>query len=207
MPKTIPVKFTKLTALAIFSVLFAGCNAVSSPRDYPGSERPAKVGYTCCNLHVDVDWISDGNFAQYAMIPAGTPITLTGWGRNRVTVEVDGQPLRMGHDYGRNYETLQRFVEKIIVKDNPRNKLNQLAPVTRQAVHEGKVTLGMTREEVIMSLGYPLPSETHTLSSNTWRYYYSMTGDYTVAFNANGVVSRIDARPSIKHFVVLDSGK
>ena len=74
-------------------------------------------GYTCCNLHYDKDWISDANWGNLPKIPAGTPIKVTSYGWNRAAVEIDGKPMRLGHDYGRNEESLE--VGRKVVRRQP----------------------------------------------------------------------------------------
>lgn len=196
------MRLTGFIGSLLLTAVLLGCNATTAPQDFPNSSFPARQGYTCCNLFLNVDYISDGNFSQYTLIPAGSPIVLTGWGTNRVKVSIDGQPIRLGHDYGRQYETLQKFVEKIIVKENPQTRLAQYPADVQSAIRQGKVMPGMTREQVLMAVGYPLPSETSSLYNPTWRHYYSMTGNYDVTFNTEGRVARIDVRPAIKPHVV-----
>ena len=40
-------------------------------------------GYLCCNMRSDGSWISDSNYAEGGkrVIPAGTPVKVTGYGR------------------------------------------------------------------------------------------------------------------------------
>jgi len=86
-------------------------------------EAPARVGYTCCNLHHEGDWISDSNFGALPFVPAGTPVKLKSYGSNRVYVDMNGKDMRFGLDYGRAQETLQQFAEKLILTDDPAAKI------------------------------------------------------------------------------------
>ena len=45
-------------------------------------------GYLCCNMRTDGSWISDGNYAESGtrVMPAGTPVKITGYARHRVRV-------------------------------------------------------------------------------------------------------------------------
>jgi hypothetical protein len=45
----------------------------ASAGDKDGLHLP-RVGFACCNLRYEGDWISDGNYAVLPMLPAGTPI-------------------------------------------------------------------------------------------------------------------------------------
>lgn len=138
----------------------------------PGGEEPAqRTGYACCNLHHEDDWINDGNYAELPMIAAGTPARVTGYGRNYASVDLAGKPMRLGHDYGRDQETLQQFVDKIVVPTDPRARLAGYPASVQAAIREGKVSVGMTKEQVIMALGYPMTSENPPLDANLWRYW------------------------------------
>jgi hypothetical protein len=57
------------------------------------------------------------------MIPAGTPIEVLNYGSNRAYIKVDGKPMRLGHDYGRDQESLEIWVSKIVVNDDPRPRI------------------------------------------------------------------------------------
>jgi hypothetical protein len=88
----------------------------------PGAKLP-RNGFACCNLHYDKDWINDGNYAELPMIAAGTPIEVVSYGRHRAYVKIDGKPMRLGHDYGRDQESLEQWVGKIVVSQDPRPRI------------------------------------------------------------------------------------
>src|SRR5688572_20664338 len=68
-------------AVAACTMLGSGCAVTHiSPIGF----GPPPSGYTCCNLHHVDGWISDGNWSESPIIPAGAPIKVTGYGSNRV---------------------------------------------------------------------------------------------------------------------------
>ena len=101
-------------------------------------EKPAKPelpqGFTCCNFHYEGDWINDANYTTLPMIPAGTPAKITGYGRNRAFVEIGGKKMRLGLDYGREQQTLEAWANKMIVADDPKNKLANYPANIRTAI-------------------------------------------------------------------------
>ena len=180
-----------ISALAI-AALLAGCKASDSKPDQP---EPALLsGYTCCNFHYEKDWINDGNYAQLPMIPAGSPIRVTSYGRYRAHVEIDGKPFRLGLDYGRNSETTEKWVAKLVTQTDPRVRLASYPPNVREAILAGKIMLGMSKEQVIMSLGYPITDENPRLDAPFWKYWWSSFGRYDVYWNGDRV-SKVDAHP------------
>jgi len=148
-------------------------------------------GYTCCNLHYEKDWISDANWGTFATIPAGAKIKVLSYGSNRAAVEIDGKPMRIGHDYGRNEESLEKYISKIVVKANPKAKLDRYPDKVRGAIREGKVLPGMTREQVVMSVGYPPTHKTPSLQSSVWNHWASRAGRYEVHWNSKGTVAKV----------------
>ena len=91
-------------------------------------------GYACCNLHYSGDWISDSNLAQLPFIAAGTPISVRKIDGYRAYVEVEGKPMRLGHDYGRADETTEQWVNKLVVLDDPKAKIAKFSPAVRNAI-------------------------------------------------------------------------
>lgn len=178
-------RFLRLTAAIIIASLLGCKNTDSRPEESkPVVELRTNAfirsGYACCNLHYEGDWISDSNLAQLPFIPAGTPIKVKKIETNRAYVEVDGQPMRLGHDYGREQESTEQWVNKLVVLEDPKLKIAKLAPALRKAIVAGKLSKGMTKEQVIISVGYPQTNENPRLNGPYWRYWWSSFGPYYV---------------------------
>lgn len=184
----------RLGMVAAICAATTGCQQTLTRMGLPGGEQAAdRVGYTCCVLHHEGDWISDSNYAELPLIPAGAPATVTGYGRNYASVQVDGKPMRLGLDYGREQQTLQEFVEKIVVTQDPAKRLAAWPANVQDAIRQGKVMVGMTKEQVIMAVGYPMANETKSLDEDLWRYWISSFGPYQVLWDGKGRVKEIAA--------------
>jgi outer membrane protein assembly factor BamE (lipoprotein component of BamABCDE complex) len=182
-----------MLASLMLAALFAGCNQQNVK---PSEEKPAlKSGYTCCNLHYNKDWINDVNYGQLPMIPAGSPIKVTGYGNYRASVEIDGKPFRLGLDYGRTAETTEQWVAKLILDHDPKTTLAGYPANVRQAIENGQIMVGMTKEQVIMTVGYPLTNENPRLEAPLWRYWWSSFGEYQVYWDGNRV-SKVTGHPA-----------
>jgi len=151
----------------------------------------AEARFTCCNLHYSGDWISDTNQTTLPMIPAGSPIVLKGFGFNRASVLIDAREMRIGHDYGRKQESKEQFVEKLIVDQDPKIKIKSYPERIQAAIAAGKVCEGMTREQVIISLGYPRTDATPSISSMEWTYWTANWEEYAVVWGDDGLVRNI----------------
>jgi len=176
----------RLFRIALAFAVFAAAGCASVPD-----------GYTCCNLHYDYDRISDANWSNLPMIPAGAKIRVVEYGLNRATVEIDGKPIRIGHDYGRDRESTETYVRKLIVADDPRAVIATYPPEVRDAIFRGVVIPGMTREQVLIAAGYPPTHRTFTLDSNVWHLWASRHGRYEVHFNSQGTVEKLVGAPGL----------
>jgi len=172
----------KLAILASAAASFGACAALA---------QSLPEGYTCCNFHYDKDWISDANWRVQPMIPAGARIKVLDYGFNRASVEIDGKPMRIGQDYGRKEEKLEQFIQKLVVKNDPKARIARYPEKVRAAIHEGRVIPGMTREQVIIAVGYPPTHRTPILDAPVWNLWASRTNRYEVHFNSKGVVEKI----------------
>jgi hypothetical protein len=181
---------------------------LSKPAPPPaGSQTLPRQGFACCDLHYSKDWINDGNYAELPMIPAGTPVEVLSYGSHRAYVKVDGKPMRLGHDYGRDQETLEGWVNKVIVSEDPRPRIATYPPPVQAAIREGKVMVGMTREQAIASIGYPLTSENVSLDAPMWRIWRSSHGEYDLNFGADGRIKSITGDETVTALVIYQPGR
>jgi hypothetical protein len=166
-------------AMTLAALLFAGSAQAWNPfKTEP--EPPKREGFSCCNLHYSDDWISDANWGAMPFIPAGTPTKVMDFGRYRVHVDMGGKAMRLGQDYGRTQETLEKFAEKLVVLEDPKKKIAQYPADIRKAIELGQVMVGMTKEQAIIAVGYPQADMTLSLDSPIWSYWIDSFASYQV---------------------------
>lgn len=160
-------------------------------------------GYLCCNLRTDGRWISDINYIEdgKTLIPAGTPVKVTGQGRQRIYIEVLGGRQALGNDYSRNLD-LDAFASRYIVREDPSLKLATYPENIRAAIAGARLTPGMTREQVFMAVGYPVSSENPSIAAATLRFWTSSFAEFRVSFDAGGLVTDVSADPETRKLVV-----
>lgn len=166
--------------------------------------EPAE-GYLCCNMRTDGKWISDINYAEGGkkVVPAGTRLKATGYGRYRVYVEMgDGSKQALGNDYSRDLD-MTAFAKRYIVAENPATKIAGFAPKIRKAIETSRLMPGMTREQVLMSVGYPVSSENPQLDTKVWRFWLSSFQEFQVVFDGDRV-KEITTDPQTRNLVVMD---
>jgi hypothetical protein len=189
----------RTTALAAAAML----GALALPA--AAQDRPTYNGFLCCNLRTDGSWISDSNYAESGkrVIPAGTPAQVTGYGRNRVNVLIDGKKQDIGNDYSRDLD-LGTFAKRYVVTEDPNARMASFPPKIREAIKGARVTRGMTREQVAMAVGYPISSENPTLDAPVWRMWLGSFSEFQVLFDGQGRVRAVETDPQTRNLVVLD---
>jgi hypothetical protein len=162
-------------------------------------------GFLCCNMRTDGSWISDINYLDEGktMIPAGTPVTQTGYGKNRVHVTINGRRQEIGNDYSRSL-SLEAFAKRYIVDQDPLARLKTYPAKIQEAIGTARLTGGMNREQVIMAVGYPVSDENPTLESKTWRYWLNSFAEFDAIFDDNGLLVKVEAEAAIRHKVVAE---
>lgn len=163
------------------------------------SAEGLRLGYACCNLRYNGDWVSDMSSGELPFIPVGSQILVRRLEGSVAYVVVDEKRYRLGHDYGRREEKTPDWVDKLVVLNDPSTKLARFPAGIRAAIEAGKITKGMSREQVIMALGYPATSDTPKLDAAVWKYYWNRYA-FTVHW-ASGHVSKIEGNPDIVKLV------
>jgi hypothetical protein len=75
------------------------------------------------------------------------------------------------------------------------------------AIREGKVAVGMTREQAIVAVGYPLTSENKSLDEPVWRMWRSSHGEYDLNFQPNGRIGSVTAEDDVMSLMVYHPGR
>ena len=184
---------------ALAGVLAAACSAGMAQ----ALPDPAE-GFLCCNMRTDGKWISDINYAENGkrVIPLGTPVTATGYGRYRVYVNLPDGKQAIGNDYSRDL-AMTAFAQRYVVAEDPRKKLAGASTKVLKAIETARLVPGMTREQVLMSVGYPVSSENPHLDADVWRFWLSSFAEFQVLFGADNRVKEITTDAQTRNVVVL----
>lgn len=184
-----------LTSLAVLAAAALGAAAQA---------QPMPQGWLCCNMYAERDWVSDIGYrdGENRLVPAGTPARVTGWGRYRMTVELGNERLRFGNDYSRTLGN-EQFAARLIVSEDPTLKLASWPPEIQKAVREARLLVGMTKEQVLMAVGYPVTSENPSLDARFWRYWIATNDEYQVIWDDQGRVTAIDTNSPLVRRRVL----
>lgn len=180
----------KRVIVAGLLLVVVGCRPKTSPEVI--GQWQSKQLYTCCNIHYEHSEISDANYYVGLPLPLGTRITVDQVTPEAFTFTADGgMKLTLYHKYGRAQESSEQYFRKVFVETDPRTQLATFPLDVQEAINDSRVEKGMTREQVIMSLGYPATHRTLSTDSNTWTYWHNRWVTYTVGFDSSGRVASI----------------
>jgi hypothetical protein len=184
----------RLAPIILVFVLAMGCTSALPPEVL--QQYQARTLYTCCNLHYEYSDISDANYYVGKTLPLGTPVTVQSSGRGSVTFNAGGVPVTLTQAYGTAEESFQQYLDKILVAEDPTPRLASYSKAVQDAIRSSRVEPGMTREQVLLSLGYPPTHRTPSISSSEWTYWYNRWVTYKVQFDDTGTVLDVVGRPA-----------
>lgn len=159
-------------------------------------------GFLCCNMHSDGQQISDISIGgpEQHVVPLGSPIRATSYSKHRVKVVVENKNQTLMNDYSRDLP-IEQFAKRYIVPDDPAVKIKSFPQNIQYAIAAGHLVKGMTREQVLMSVGYPASSEVPNLSGNEWLFWITDRIQYRVKFDGKerlaDVENVVDARATL----------
>lgn len=166
--------------------------ALSGCRRRPVDEGPWMVT-TLANLHPDArrHRMYSLNYQLDGLIPVCTPMRIDRVSeRNAIIVDLNTNQ-RYEYIFDRHMrETVQQHLDLYFGGQCPQSFIQNLSPIDQQGIREGRVYPGMTKQGVVIAIGYPPSHETPTLDQDVWKYWRSRWSTFTVNF-ANGVVANV----------------
>jgi hypothetical protein len=194
---------TALVAGALLVTAAPGCKGPSVPHPLNNEYR-----YLCCNTHYEKPEITDVNYQRGAIIPYGTRVQILEVGSKRVKFQPTGHPpITLTLRHGKNVLTMDQYLDRLFLAEDPREKLRPVAvrpsgkgkksagkaaaespSKTIKLIDQGIVEEGMTREQVLMSLGYPPAHRTPSLDAPMWTYWANRWATFEVYFEGDKVV-------------------
>ena len=129
--------------------------------------------------------------AGHKIVPVNTPVQFKKWG-NKGFIIIDTQnntEIYFEYHEPRMQMTGEDYISRITSASKV--DLDQLSEKDRKGIKDGMATLGMTKDGVMMALGYPATHKTPSPASNRWIYWTNRFGTLAVTFDDKGIVSEI----------------
>ena len=147
--------------------------------------------FLCCTLHYEKDEVNDNWYQVGTPVKLGTPVHILEVRQKSVKFQPDGHPvITLAQKYGDDVLPFEQYLERIFVDRNPTHKFGKKRDKLEQAVLDGHVIKGMTKDQVAMTIGYPAGHKTPSLEMDNWTYWENRRHEYVVWF-AKGRVDRV----------------
>jgi hypothetical protein len=182
------VKKGLVYVLGVVVLLMAGCG--------PSIKKSITQGtlHTKYNFHYTMEKGKiRGSIANYtkipehAVLPYGSQVTVKSGGRGYILTDVkSGRQIdvlvKPKYLAGKS---LSEYLELILSKDSV--TYTGLSDIDQKGINEGVPYKGMTKQGVMIALGYPCPIKTPSPEANVWNYWKNRFDYYPVTFE-NGIV-------------------
>ena len=162
------------------------------------AQTTASGQFICCNLRYDDDSIHDANLLSEPFVPLGARAKVVAWGRAKAHVLVDGRAMIMELNAGEKILTREQLVNRYVVDTDPSLRLAAFSPDVQRLIRAGKVATGMTREQVLMAIGYPRPDSVPDLAASRWKYLALDEVPFSVVWDAEGRVQSVEGSPAAR---------
>lgn len=169
------IRFLILGALVLLSSAFAG---------------EADLFYTKVGFFFEKGRHLTVNYWRGEHVPIGTQVTLVKKGGRAFVIQDVSSQKEIKIE---NQEKFSRVpTDSIFNRYLSREKTDDASfnPAFLDTIKAGKVAVGMTKAEVLASVGYPPAHETPSLEANTWKYWPSRFDTELISFT-DGKVSSV----------------
>ena len=196
-------KISGILGLFIALLLLAGVAvAAGLPLDtIPLREMEGHYYFLGNNLHADQEngKVSSVNYQLRGDILAwGTEVRVVRVARNYLVFE-DVAKHRQYH-YGFHWKTrttvpLVEHLKRLFLESDTdlKKQVEAMSDLDKDGIYEGRVKLGMSREGLLIAVGYPpeFANREELLTSREWFYWINRFERMVVSFGRDGLVSRI----------------
>ncbi len=185
----------RMLALMLGSFIVACCGCGSTRMSAANEDRDL---YSKYNLHfISERGKNKASYANYTqgvghdMLPYNSKIRVEYFGREIGLVDVKtGRRIELEFHPGRMGMSAKQYID-LIMSPTPVS-YDTLSAVDQQGIQAGKAIIGMSKQGVLVALGYPAKHRTPSLDANSWIYWKNRIDNYAVEFDGNGKVIRTE---------------
>jgi len=150
--------------------------------------------YTLTNLHPDQrrKILYSVNYQEDGLIPVCTPVQIQVVSpKKMIFTRLDTHEQYQYIFHRRSLRApIPAHLDKYFGTECPKNVLDRMSQTDMAGIKAGEVHEGMTKDGVILAIGYPPAHETPDLNADTWKYWTNHFGTFLVKFQ-KGYVSEI----------------
>jgi hypothetical protein len=193
-----PISRGMLLLLTVLSLALLSCKKTTMPEIFQTAQTPlpahiatGNTYYTQFVIRYEKGTHLTTNFRRGGLIPVNTPIKLLNIDNKTIEVELDhsGQTLLIKNVQKHTGDDVYQAFDKLFA--SRKVNLSKFTRLEQEHIQSGTVAKGMSKEAVIVAIGYPPITETASLNSDTWVYWSSRFNRFNVHFK-NGKVGDIE---------------
>lgn len=183
--------FVRYFVLSLTLLTLASCKKALKPEDMPAHIVPGNTYYTQFVIRYEKDAHSTTNYRRGASIPVNTPVRLIAITNKTIDVEVDdsSRKLLVKNVQKHTGDDVYRAFDKLF--GTRKIDLSKFSQLERQQIQNGTVAKDMSKDAVLVAIGYPPVTETPSLDSNRWVYWSHRFNRFNVHFK-NGRVDWVE---------------
>lgn len=140
----------------------------SAPSSYAAQPVVGKTYHTAYNFMFEKGRHVTTNYWRGEMIPVNTKVTVQSIGKKKMVLSVNGQEIKILNVAKHTKKTMEEVADKLL-SNNPVSLGGEFA----KSIKYGEMRLGMTKNEVIKTRGYPPAHKTFSTDSDRWTYWSS----------------------------------
>jgi hypothetical protein len=179
-----------VAALLVTSGSLFGCRSMVFVDGSGNRITRGSKAVTLVNLHAHKKTLSSVNRQGPELIPVCTEIEIFELGSKRMGFRIAGS--RQPYYFRYHKAAAEPFAQNLARYFGgrcPQAEIASMSALDQYGIEQGKPYIGMTKQGIILAMGYPPKHRTPSLSADSWRYW-GRRATY-VKFDSNGIVQYV----------------
>jgi len=178
------MKFTKIIVALFATAILAGCAGKS-----PIPQKEGKTAVTQINMWSYKGKLETTHYAVDTLIPVNSEVQIMDTSSKTITFRVVDTGMEVTLVNKQKYTGMG--IDGIYDRYFGDSKVNlsKFNDLEREAIENGRVVPGMSKDAVLVARGYPPAHRTPSLESDSWRYWQSRFNTIVVNFEDGKVVN------------------
>ena len=159
----------KKVTIATWMALILGCASLGSAVEAADDS----IYYNRVGFYHEKGSHRTVNYLRGTWVPINTKIQLLKKGGSKISIRIvdTGESVSIVNKKSYSGVDIDGLFDRMFSREE--TDLSKFSPEQVQNIKAGNYEPGMTKEEVILSIGYPPAHHTPTLDKNAWRYWRS----------------------------------
>ncbi|NLG04648.1 MAG: hypothetical protein GX567_12595 [Clostridia bacterium] len=178
---------TKLLTLLLFFITISVIADQPRKQNELKNTRSCDVFFTRFNLYYEYGKHNTTNYLRGMFLPVNTPVTFIRHSGNSIYIRLPNDEKICFYnvpDY--SGENLNGIFKRTL--STSKTNLSEFTQEEQKAIKTGEVRTGMSKQAVLVSIGYPPKHKTFSLESDSWLYWRHRFDTFIVEFENDTVV-------------------